>query len=114
MIGEIQQTDRTRDWRGRFIRKMGPQPDGWLIWSKKWGRWHRRSSTGGACGYTDDIRSAGVFPRHKAAAYHDGYNNEAIHLSAKIEVIEHEISRARAEIDALEAMLGFVNRRGEA
>ena len=97
--------DRKRDWRGRFIKKMGPQPDGWLIYSKKWGCWHRRSSTGGACGYTSDIRYAGVFPRAKAASYHDGYHNEAVHLSSKIGLIEREIDRAKDEIANLEQML---------
>jgi hypothetical protein len=97
--------ERTRDWRGRFIRKMGPQPHGWLIWSKKWACWHCRSATGGACGYTSDIRQAGIFPREKASEYHDGYNNEAIHLSRKIEIIRAEIGKARAEVRTLEAML---------
>lgn len=97
--------ERKRDWRGRFIRKMGPQPTGWLIWSKKWGCWHRRGATGGACGYTQNIREAGIFPREKAAQYHDGYDNEAIHLSAKIAIIREEMGRARAEVRMLEAML---------
>lgn len=94
-----------RDWRGRFIRKMGPQPDGWLIWSKKWGCWHRRSSIGGACGYTSDIAAAGVFPREKAAAYHDGYDNEAIHISTKIDQIAKEIRTRKDQIAALEGMI---------
>lgn len=98
-------SERKRDWRGRLIREMGPQRNGWLIWSKKWGCWHRRSSTGGACGYTQDIRSAGVFPREKAASYHDGYHNEAIHISDRIDVIIGEIRKARDEIAALEGMI---------
>ncbi len=97
--------ERKRDWRGRFIRKMGPQRNGWLIWSKKWDCWHRRSATGGACGYTHDIRSAGVFTREKAASYHDGHNNEAIHISDRIDVIIGEIRKARDEIAALEGMI---------
>jgi hypothetical protein len=113
MPDAIVKIDRSRDWRGRFIRKLGTQPHGWLIWSKKWNCWHRRSMKGGACGYTSDIRSAGVFPRAKAAEYHDGYDNEAFHLSEKIGLIEMEIGRARAEIESLEVMLAFANREGQ-
>lgn len=104
--------NRKRDHRGRFIKKMGPQPHGWLIWSKKWGCWHRRSATGGACGYTPDIRHAGVFPREKAAAYHDGYTNEAVHLSSKIEQIRQHIAAARNEVLVLEHMLEQASDRG--
>lgn len=104
-MSETGALDRKRDWRGRFIRKMGPQPHGWLIWSKKWGCWHRRSVTGGACGYTRDIHAAGIFSREKAAEYHDGYDSEAVHLSTKISEIREQIGRARAEVRMLESML---------
>jgi hypothetical protein len=43
----------------------------WLIRSHYHGAWHRRSSTGGANGYTTDILQAGVFDFAKAKQYHD-------------------------------------------
>lgn len=107
----IRETQR-RDHRGRFVRKMGPQPHGWLIWSKKWGCWHRRSSTGGACGYTSDFRAAGIFPREKAASYHDGYDNEAFHVSEKIAEINRQIAVARNDVVTLEHMLELASDRG--
>src|SRR3546814_12557665 len=66
-----------RDYRGRYLRKLKPTPDGsreWLIWSKYHNAWHRRSASGGACGYTNDIADAGVFDRAKAAVYNDDRN----------------------------------------
>lgn len=56
--------------KGRFY-PIKPDQGPWLIWSYKWSLWHRRSSTGGAAGYTDDIVGAGVFDLATASAYHD-------------------------------------------
>lgn len=73
-----------RNWRGQFIkdlRQTPPDSREWLIWSRYHRAWHRRSSGGGACGYTNDIASAGLFIRAKASEYHDGDRNEAFHAS---------------------------------
>ncbi|MBB3940730.1 hypothetical protein GGR39_002387 [Novosphingobium fluoreni] len=97
--------ERARDRRGRFIRKMRQTPADlhcWLIWSKKWNCWHRRSAEGGACGYTGDLADAGLFPRAKAAAYHDGIDNEAFHVSEQVEHIGRQIGTLRNQIDMLE------------
>lgn len=73
----------------------------WLIRSHYWGRWHRRSEDGGACGYTDDILNAGIFGRDKAEAYHDefGGRDEAIPVERVISDLEHSL----AEMDAARA-----------
>jgi hypothetical protein len=70
----------------------------WLIWSKKWKRWHRRSDSGGACGYTDDISQAGLFPRAKAAGYNDGWDNTVFHVSEKIDAFNREIARMEGQL----------------
>ena len=87
--------ERKRNCRGQFIKAMRPTaPDQrvWLIWSKKWGTWHRRSESGGACGYTSDILQAGLFPFATAAEYNDGWDNTVFHANEKIAEIEHKIA----------------------
>ena len=95
---------RKRDYRGRFIRVLMDSPADercWFIWSKKWNCWHRRSESGGACGYTDDIAQAGIFVRAKAVEYHDGYDNEAFHVSERLAQIDRRIAAHRTEADLI-------------
>jgi hypothetical protein len=97
--------ERTRDRRGRFIRKLRQTPADlrcWLIWSKTWSAWHRRSAEGGACGYTGDLADAGLFIRSKALAYHDGIDNEAFHVSERVEKIGRQIGDLRKQIEMLQ------------
>ena len=93
-----------RQRNGRFLRQLRETPEDqfcWLIWSIKWNAWHRRSSTGGAAGYTDNIAHAGLFPFSTARAYHDGEVNEAYHASATVDRVDREI----ADLDARRAAL---------
>lgn len=88
-----------RNWRGQFVKRMRetpPEAHVWLIWSKKRGLWHRRSSDGGACGYTSDITQAGFFPYAKAASYNDGWDDTVFHVSEKMADIQREIRRMEA------------------
>lgn len=83
---------------GKFLRKLPVTPEGelcWLIWSRKWGMWHRRGAEGGANGYTKEIADAGLFPYSKATAYHDGESNEAFHVSEKVDLIDHRLEEVR-------------------
>lgn len=94
-----------RNRRGRFLRKLVPTPDGqqrWLIWSRRWRMWHRRGSAGGCNGYTKDIAEAGLFPFSKASAYHDGIDNEAFHVSEKMDLLTMQIADVRRMLGALE------------
>jgi hypothetical protein len=86
-------TEQERDYRGRYLPVLRWTPDGsreWLIWSKYWNAWHRRSEDGGACGYTSDIAQAGLFPRSKAASYNDD-RNRPYHVSEKVAAIQAAI-----------------------
>ena len=97
--------ERIRDRRGRFIRKLRQTPADlrcWLIWSKVHNCWHRRSEQGGANGYTLDLADAGLFPRAKALAYHDGIDNEAFHVSERVEKIGRQIGDLRKQIEMLQ------------
>ncbi|MFC0204701.1 hypothetical protein [Novosphingobium soli] len=96
---------RLRTRNGRFLRKLTPTPESqacWLIWSRKWHMWHCRGATGGANGYTRNIAEAGLFPFSKAARYHDGIDNEAFHVSEKVDLITMEIADVRRMLGALE------------
>lgn len=96
---------RLRNRHGRFLRKLVPTPAGdhcWLIWSVKWHMWHRRGSAGGCNGYTRDIAEAGLFPFEKAKAYHNGIENEAFHVSEKVDLITMQLIDVRRLLGALE------------
>jgi hypothetical protein len=94
---------RNRDHRGRFLRSVRMTPDGsceWLIWSKYWRAWHRKSRQGGACGYTDDIAEAGLFPREMAVAYNDD-RDTPYHVSEKMFLITAAIAKHEAALASL-------------
>lgn len=79
-----------------FDESAGP----WLIWSHHWGRWHVRSATGGAAGYTSDIASAGVFDASAAKAYHDSpphRRDEAIPARRAVKGLETRLAEMDAE-----------------
>jgi hypothetical protein len=65
--------------------------------------WHRRGEGGGCNGYTDDIAEAGLFPYSKAIAYHDGENNEAFHVSEKVDLIDMAARDVRRLLGLLES-----------
>src|SRR3546814_2521470 len=95
-----------RDYRGRYLRKLKPTPDGareGLIWSKYHNAWHRRSESGGACGYTNDIADAGVFDRAKAAVYNDD-RNKPFHVTEVGEKIDSAIERHTSKLTQLHAL----------
>jgi hypothetical protein len=95
-----------RNWRGQFLKVMRETPPGsreWLIWSRYHHAWHRRDEEGCAAGYTGDIAQAGIFDREKAASYHDGDRNEALHISDKMPEIEAEIAKLEAAAQRLRA-----------
>lgn len=98
-----------RDYRGRYLRKLKPTPDGsreWLIWSKYHSAWHCRSESGGACGYTYDIANAGVFDRAKAAAYNDD-RNKPFHVTEVRGKIDSAIERHTAKLARLHALRDY-------
>jgi hypothetical protein len=71
-----------------------------LIWSIKWGLWHRRSNDGAACGYTDDILQAGVFETATALDYDDnGTTNRAVSLKHARERLQRAIDAAQHRVD---------------
>lgn len=52
----------------QFREHEGP----WLIWSHVHNCWHRKTPSGSAAGYTDDITEAGIFTDvNVARSYHD-------------------------------------------
>lgn len=104
----------------RPARLHFPFPEGgngreYLIYSYKWGCWHRRSDDGQAAGYTRDIAKAGVFDRAKARVYHDETvtkiserDNAAVHVRDQIAAMDARVAELRAEADrAAEAALAF-------
>jgi hypothetical protein len=110
--GPVDDRSAPRDRKGRYKRQLRQTPDDtreWLIWSREWRAWHRRSSCGGACGYTNDIAEAGLFPRPEAVAYHDGIKDEAFHVSEKIDLIR----RAIAEHDRKLANLRILSEQSQ-
>lgn len=73
-----------------------------LIWSIKWGRWHRRSADGQACGYTDDILRAGIFDGTFARGYDDGETDMAVpveHAEGDLQTRSAELRRELREAD---------------
>lgn len=95
---------RKRNWRGQFVKRLHMTPEGsreWLIWSHYHAGWHCRSSTGGACGYTNDIAQAGLFERGTADSYNDGDRNEAFHISEKLPLIEAAIRQHNEALERL-------------
>lgn len=103
--------------RKRRMSKAIRLEDGpFLIWSHYHGCWHRRSSEGKACGYTTDLKSAGVFDHQTAKAYHDLGNfpvrDEAIPLSrAKHQLIRHR-AEAQRHLHNCERMLALIRSPG--
>ncbi|AIT81248.1 hypothetical protein [Novosphingobium pentaromativorans] len=94
---------RLRNRNGKFLRKLVRTPEGqhcWLIWSRRWHMWHRRDFDG----LTKDIGEAGMFPYSKALAYHDGENNEAFHVSDKVDLIEHRREELQRLLFGIEEM----------
>lgn len=90
---------RTRN--GQFLRKLDPTPEAelcWLIWSRRWHTWH----TDAFDGHTAVLAEAGLFPFSKAKAYHDGIDNEAFHVSEKLDLLTLQISDMRRMLGALE------------
>ena len=92
-----------------FQADKGP----WLIWSYHWNCWHRRSSDGGAAGYTNDVAQAGVFDERVARAYHDAgprkYRRDVSVPAAKVAAsLAHAAAVKRAEADAIEATLARI------
>jgi len=85
-------------------KPLDPTEGPWLIWSRYWSRWHRRSPEGHAAGYTDDIAHAGVFDEKMARAYHDPpphRRDEAVPLSHVADKMEARLGQMTAERDAL-------------
>ncbi|GFM29241.1 hypothetical protein [Novosphingobium sp. PY1] len=98
---------RLRNRNGKFLRKLLKTPEEqhcYLIWSRRWHMWHRRGSSGGCNGYTKDIGEAGLFPYSKALVYHDGENNEAFHVSDKVDLIEHRREELQRLLFGIEEM----------
>lgn len=81
-------------WRPKRLDIAPDASREWLIWSMYHKRWHCRSSTGGAAGYTSDILEAGIFETRKAREYHDGVRDRAIHASKAF----HKAIAARSQI----------------
>lgn len=83
----------------------------YLIWSHKWGRWHRRSQDGTAGGYTADVAQAGVFDRTRALEYHEArvakciYRmNSVVHVRDQVATIRARAAEIRAEAAQVEAL----------
>ena len=97
------------------------EPRTHLIWSIHWGRWHRRSEDGGACGYTDDVLQAGVFETSKAMAYHDVENahprDKAVpiaevreQVAAKVEKMSKELEAAQKRLEMFDEMIAGIRK----
>jgi hypothetical protein len=70
-----------------------------LIWSNKWGAWHKRCDDDGhARGYTTDILKAGIFETSTALAYHDEDRNKAIPLAEAIKSLRDVVDEKRQEL----------------
>jgi hypothetical protein len=96
-------------WRPKALDTTPDDSREWLIWSMYHNCWHRRSSTGGAAGYSNTISGAGLFETKKAREYHDGVRNRAIHISkqkAKI-IAAHKamLDRHARELDEFTDMI---------
>lgn len=93
-----------------FDETAGP----WLIWSRHWGCWHRRSSSGGAAGYTSDIAQAGLFDEKVARAYHDPpphRRDEAIPAAKIIRQLRERLAELDAERAEFAAKVELVHTR---
>lgn len=102
-------THRRRPRRLHVPFPMGGDGREYLIWSYKWNAWHRRSDEGGACGYTTDLASAGVFEKAKARAYHDETveklnhrDNVALPTARFWNEIEHIIGQRKVAVQQAE------------
>lgn len=90
----------------------------YLIWSHKWGRWHRRTEDGTAAGYTADIAQAGIFDRAKALQYHEArvekciYRmNSVVHVRDQIAALKARAAEIRAEAVQAEALADMLQER---
>jgi hypothetical protein len=83
------------------------EPRTHLIWSVKWGRWHRRCvDTGGACGYTDDILRAGLFETSTALDYgSEPEINRAVPVAEALKSLRDALDSKRGEVMAAELRL---------
>lgn len=100
--------------KGRFY-PVREEDGAWLIWSYHWNCWHCRSATGGAAGYTSDIKRAGVFDFAMAKAYHDKppHRRDAAiparrvvkMMRAALAEIDAERARFSTEVAKVEAVL---------
>lgn len=92
---------------------LDPKGGPWLIWSNHWGRWHRRSDDGGACGYTDDIAQAGLFEYPKANEYHDGPGgrDEAKPAWSVAHQLRERRRQIRRDLRALDAKIDDLSTR---
>lgn len=100
-----------RALRGRAESSAQCEPRTHLIWSEKWGCWHRRSTAGGAAGYTDDICQAGIFETATALAYgNEPTINRAVPAAEALPALHKrlaEIEEQRAGcLAAIQALLG--------
>ncbi|WP_133255220.1 hypothetical protein [Phenylobacterium kunshanense] len=95
-----------------FQAERGP----WLIWSYYHNCWHRRSSDGTACGYTNDVTQAGVFDERTARAYHDTApkrwrRDVSIPAFKVAAALKHAAIEKRAEAERIEAVLAEIAGR---
>ncbi|UPT53177.1 hypothetical protein [Synechococcus phage Ssp-JY42] len=98
------------------FRPFNPAQGPWLIWSYYHNCWHRRSSDGGAAGYTNDVACAGIFDERVARMYHeDGpkahRRNVSIPAAMVAATLRHKAAEKRAEADAIEATLKLIAGR---
>lgn len=92
---------RLRTRNGRFLRKLVPTPDHeccWLIWSRRYHCW----ISGRDGSLTSELAEAGLFTFGTAKAYHDGIDNEAFHVSEKVDLIDLQIGDMRRMLGLLE------------
>jgi len=103
--------------RRKPFKPINPDAGPWMIWSHHWSRWHRRSSDGGAAGYTDDITQAGIFDFEKAREYHDPppyRRDEAVPVSRAFDQLDAALAAKTAERDALAEKIADAKRRAAA
>lgn len=73
-----------------------------------------RSSTGGACGYTDNILHAGIFEIDKARAYNDRpphRRDVAVPARKALRLIQEKVEAAKADANHLESNLANLRER---
>lgn len=100
---------RGQRWRPALLDSAADDSREWLIYSRYWGAWHRRSSSGWAAGYTENIMEAGLFETSKARAYHDGVRDRAVHVTKVAAQLrrEEQLMLARHEIERRQ-MIGML------